>query len=272
MDMDTMNECQPVQSFDASVVQFDVQNGDSEANLKTVLGYIDILKDSAVSLVVLPEMFSCGFDNEHLVRHASDSGRILERLCRAAEDTGTAIAGSLPELSGKQVFNAFYFIDKDGRISGSYRKIHLFRPTQEHLYFKADNEIVVLDTSLGKIGLAVCYDLRFPELFVQFMDRGAQAVLVCAQWPEPRIRHWQVLAQARAIENQFFMICANRTGKDKDLVFNGCSMIVDPQGRVLADASTKAGYTQAEIDLKAMENFRTTMPFLKDRRPGIYGQ
>lgn len=257
--------------FTAAVVQFDIVNGDVASNVRTVLKEIGRLKESRVSLVVLPEMFSCGFDNTNLARHAQASEEILDTLCRTARENRVAIAGSLPEAGDNGIYNTMHFIDTDGILKGSYRKIHLFRLTMEHRLFQAGDEVVVADTSLGKIGLATCYDLRFPDLFRALMAKGAQMVVLGAQWPEKRIGHWRVLVQARAVENQFYMICANRTGRDQDLLFTGGSMIVDPNGRICADPGSTDGAARAEVDYSVVDEARRTLGFITDRRPEVYG-
>lgn len=259
------------EEFLASVIQVDIINGAIQENFKKIAAQIESLKEGPVSLTVLPEMFSCGFDNELLLKHASESDVILGKLCGMAAEYNMAIAGSLPEAIGDDVYNTMYFIDRDGDIKGSYRKMHLFRPTSEHLFFKASDEVTVLETSFGKIGLAICYDLRFPELFRMLMEKGADIILICAQWPEPRISHWRTLVQARAIENQLYMICSNRTGSDGTLNFTGNSMIVDPGGNIIADAGTTEGNARGRVDLALITATRKSLPVLDDRRLDLYG-
>ncbi len=259
-----------MRAYHAAVIQYDIVNGNIQANVNQALDTLDELSEKGVSLAVLPEMFSCGFDNEHLEAHAESSGDVLDILCRKAQEKGIAISGSLPEAADGGIYNTAYFIDRDGRIKGSYRKLHLFRPTFEHRFYKAGRTLCVADTSLGKIGLATCYDLRFPELFRALMVKGAQLVLLGAQWPKPRIEHWRILVRARSVENQCYMVCTNRTGQDKSLIFTGNSMITDPDGKVLADPLEIPGAGIARIDLDALDTVRKNLPFLGDRRPDIY--
>ena len=117
----------------------------------------------------------------------------------------------------------------------------------------------------------ICYDLRFAELARMLSLKGAQMIIVCAQWPESRKKHWKALIKARAIENQLFMVCSNRTGLDGNLQFPGMSMIVDPAGKTLVKSDNKEGYAFANIDLTVLEKIRTLMPCIEDRRPDIYG-
>ncbi|MCD4721954.1 MAG: carbon-nitrogen family hydrolase [Desulfobacula sp.] len=258
-------------NFKAGVVQFDVKNGQNKANLNTILGYLEELASDNVSLAVLPEMFSCSFDNENLSEHSKVAKKIVERLSFFAKENQMAIVGTLPEKEKDQIYNTMVFIDVDGKIKGRYRKLHLFRLTQEHLYYTAGNKIVIIDSSFGRIGLMICYDLRFPELARSMFLKNAQMIIVSAQWPEPRKEHWRTLIKARSIENQIFMICSNRTGMDADLQFSGMSMILDPMGTILVEAGSDDGSAFAVIEMKRVENARTLIPCSTDRRHDIYG-
>ena len=258
-------------SFKAGVVQFDVKNGQVEANLNTAFGYLAKLASDNVCLAVLPEMFSCSFDNENLKEHARLTEKIIERLSLFAKKKQMAIVGTLPEREQDRIYNTMVFIDVDGKVKGRYRKLHLFRLTGEHLYYTAGNKIVTIDSSLGRIGLMICYDLRFPELARSLFLQGVQMIVVSAQWPEPRNEHWKTLIKARSVENQLFMLCSNRTGMDGHLRFSGMSMIVDPMGNVLTDAGSDDGSAFTDIDPGVVKSVRTLIPSMKDRRHDIYG-
>jgi predicted amidohydrolase len=257
--------------FKAGVVQFDILKGRTEANMKVVLENLDRLASQGVRMAVLPEMFSCGFDNNRLKDHARQTGPILDRLSRFARAHGMAIAGSLPDLENGIVYNTLYFVDTDGSVRGCYRKLHLFRLTDEHLFCGAGDKVVTVDTSFGRVGLMICYDLRFPELARHFFLADAKLVIVSAQWPKPRQHHWRHLAVARAIENQLFMVCANRTGIDENLVFPGMSMVVDPWGEILAEAGETDQTAAAAIAMEQVTRARQLIPCFTDRRSDIYG-
>ncbi|MBT7261802.1 MAG: carbon-nitrogen family hydrolase [Desulfobacula sp.] len=257
--------------FKAGTVQFDVKSGQNETNLDTVLGHLAKLVSKKVTLAVLPEMFSCSFDNESLSKHSIFTQKILESLSLFAKKNRIAIAGSLPEKEKDQIYNTMVFIDVDGKIKARYRKLHLFRLTGEHLYYTAGNKIVTIDTSFGKLGLMICYDLRFPELARSLCLADAQMILVSAQWPESRKEHWKTLIKARSIENQLFMVCSNRTGMEGDLKFPGMSMIVDPMGNILTETGSSETISFADINPGLVKKARTLIPCSKDRRKEIYG-
>jgi len=260
-----------MQKFKAGFIQFDVKLGMTDENLRIAMNYLDELEEQEVKLAVLPEMWSCGFDNANLASHAQKTPEILDILSDAASKKNMVIAGSMPEISGGSIYNTLYVTDIDGSIAGAYRKVHLFSLTSEDKYFTAGNKSVICQTSLGLLGLMICYDLRFPELSRTLTLKGAHVIIVPAQWPKLRISRWDILAQARSIENQVYIIGANRCGKENSTQFNGHSIIVDPAGEVLQWADNgNACACWAEIDMDMIKKVRTHMPSLKERMPEAY--
>ncbi len=258
--------------FKAGAVQFDVKNGDVPGNLSTALEYLGHLADQGASLGVCPEFFLTGFDNENMAQLMPAVEEGLQQLSRFARKRSMAVAGSLPEQKDGQIFNTLYFIDRDGEIKARYRKLHLFPLTGEDQYYARGDEMVTADTSLGCIGIMICYDLRFPELARHLYLDGATLFVVSAQWPLARVAHWQALIRARSIENQCWFVCSDRTGIDPDgLEFPGSSMIVDPDGNVLAQGDDASGVIIADIDMDLVNQVRATIPVGRDRRNDIYG-
>ncbi len=259
------------QTFKAGIVQFDVKTGDTRSNLETAFGKTDLLADQGAELVLLPEMWSCGFDNQKLHEHAKNLPGIIEKLSEKAKHHRMIIAGTMPEASGKSIYNTMYVIDIDGSVAGSYRKVHLFSPTREHEYFSAGKSPVVCNTSKGLIGLMICYDLRFPELCRAVVLKGAWVVLTAAQWPNERIEHWNILLKARAVENQVFMVAANSSGRDNNLTYGGCSRIVSPFGEVMAAAEgNRPASIIAKLDPREMDKYRQSVSYLDERVPKAY--
>lgn len=258
------------ESFKAGVIQFDVKLGDVPSNMSSAFESLQQLGVLSVDLAVLPEMWSCGFDNQRLFEHARETPAILDRLSQVASEYRMMIAGSLPEASGEDMFNTLYLIDGSGSLAGFYRKIHLFSLTDEDRFFAAGETAVVCRTSLGPIGLMTCYDLRFPELCRSLTLKGARVIVVPAQWPEVRIHHWDVLLQARAIENQVFVVAANRCGKDNGLVYGGHSQIVSPTGHVSVLADNGNAVLDSAIDFQELSEFRNKIPCLTERAPDAY--
>jgi omega-amidase len=254
----------------AGLVQFDVEKGRIDANMEKVFRLLENLARENVDIAVLPEMFTCSFDNENLKIHTQSTDTLIKKLRTFAFEHNMAITGSLPEMENGSIFNTMIFIDADGTVKGKYRKIHLFRLTKEHLYYTPGKQIVTVNSLLGRIGLMICYDLRFPELArAMFLDQ-ADIIVISAQWPESRKMHWETLIKARAIENQLFMVCSNRTGKDDILSFPGMSMVVDPMGNVLAEAGRDENCVYAKIDPENIFTARSLIPCINDRQPEIY--
>jgi predicted amidohydrolase len=180
------------------------------------------------------------------------------------------LAGSLLEQEQGRVYNTHALYGPEGLLA-HYRKIHLFRLMAEHTYL-APGEAPTLQRGLpwGPVGLATCYDLRFPELFRGYAVAGARLILVPAEWPAPRIDHWRTLVRARAIENQCFVAACNRVGADPNNRFAGASTIVGPWGEVLLEGDDTAGLLLAEVDPEGVDAARERIPVLSDRRPACY--
>lgn len=256
----------------AAVLQFDVTLGNIPANMDKVEQGVRRLAEAGADLVVLPEMWSCGFDYERLEGHAAETPAVLERLGTLASLFCVNVAGSLPRETEKGIANSLVLLDRNGRVTESYDKIHLFSPGDEHRHFAGGERAVVCDTDLGQIGLMTCYDLRFPELCRTLALAGAEIIVIAAQWPLARKAHWETLIRARAIENQVFVIAANRCGSDPKLDYAGHSAIVGPWGETLALAGDGEADLLADLDLADLEQVRTAIPCYADRRPGVYGK
>lgn len=254
----------------AGLVQLDLKFTDVELNLAAAVDGIGRLAGQGAEIIILPELWSCGFDNTNLIDHAEKTPAIIEILKEKAVYHNLILAGSLPELSDGKIYNTLYLIDKNGEVIASYRKIHLFTLSGEDNYFTAGKKAVMVKTSIGPVGLMICYDLRFPELCRSLALQGALLVFISAQWPLARIEHWNILLKARALENQIFIIAANMCGRDSNLVYGGCSQIISPQGKILAMAEDKANILKADINLNEIKEFRKQIPCLKERIPDAY--
>ncbi len=259
------------QSVCAGILQLDIQKGEADLNLKNALRGIHRLSEKGADLAVLPEMWSCGFDYPHLGMHAKKTPEILDTLSGLAKKSGLMIAGSLPEEDQGNIYNTLYLMDKNGSLSGSYRKIHLFEPNQEKLYFQPGDHAQVCETSAGPVGLMTCFDLRFPELCRFLALDGARMVIISAQWPQSRIQHWDILLQARAIENQIFIVAANSWGRDDQLKFPGHSQIISPTGERLAYLEDAEAETTATLEFINIFNARKQFDCLLERVPSAYG-
>jgi rfaE bifunctional protein nucleotidyltransferase chain/domain len=245
-----MNSNNPT-PFSGAFIQFDVRLGETERNLDEVRKGLAALDLQPPGLAVLPELWAAGFDYPRLAEHADRRVEMLEALQREALRYDIYIAGSLPEkksAAGRTViFNTLYFVGPGG-VVGKIRKQQLFAPMEENLYFTVGSNPQPIAGGLGVFAGLVCYDLRFPDLARSQAAKGAQLLVVSAQWPAARREHWRTLLKARAIENQIFVIGCNRCGTDHDTEFGGHSMIVAPDGTVLTEAGAEPGQAQVMID------------------------
>lgn len=253
--------------FQAAAVQFDVILGDIDLNLSYAIPEIYRLINNGVRLIVLPEMWSTGYAWRKLGKLAERTPEIIRELQRGSEKS--VIIGSMPEKDGDCLYNTAYVIDC-GKLIGKYRKTHLFTPMKEDYFLKSGESPLLCSTSVGKIGVLICYDVRFPELARRLTLDGAKMLAVPAEWPHPRLDHWKTILKARAIENQLFVIAANRCGRQKSVRFCGNSMMVNPWGEVIGEAGEDQTTVTAGIDVSLVDRYRAELPALKSRRPEIY--
>lgn len=253
-----------------SAVQFDFDESESfDARVERMLSLV--AAESDADFVVLPELWPNGGFSYLLWESTAETlaGRLVERLTDAARSASVVLHGGsfIERHDDGSLTNTAVVIDRDGSLRAVYRKIHLFGFTDgEPKYLVGGDEIVVADTSVGRLGLATCYDLRFPEMFRQLTDDESDVFVVPAAWPAPRIAHWSVLARARAIENQLPLIAVNTAGTHGGVTMGGASLVVDALGATLAEAGDGEQVIRAEIDLAHTRDWRERFPALGDRR------
>jgi len=252
--------------------QFDVILGDSAANLETVARLAAAAAAEQADILVLPELWSTGYDLENAGSHATGiaSGIFRSAAELAAQHSIHLLGSCLSLISDNSYGNTAVLFDDQGASIGAYSKGHLFGLMAEQNYLTAGDKLALLDTKWGKVGLAVCYDLRFPELFRAYALGGAKIVFLPSEWPHPRMRHWRTLLRARAIENQMFIVACNRVGSSRGFDFFGHSCIIDPWGETVVEGGEGAALIVAQINVPDVEATRSKMPVLSDRRPNLY--
>lgn len=265
------------EEFLAACVQFDIASGDVDTNVATMLSGIEEAVAAGARLCVLPELWSTSFLTEF------DAGlfervREADEALRAASEQHSLVAvGSSIEADGDAIYNTARVYQR-GELLASYRKIHLFSPNLEHRHHQAGDQPCVVDTEVGRLGVLICYDIRFPELARAYFHRGAEILVVPGQWPEARAQHWRTLLRARAIENELFVIGCNRTGTeaslrtDEPMQFPGDSRMIDPTGEILATGNGDPGAVTAGIELRKVRTMRRILPVAADLRPEVYRQ
>ena len=264
-----------------AALQMNTQDN-KEANVKTAEDLLDNAADKGAELAVLPELFNfLGPEKQKCAEAEEIPGPTTDRMISKAARHGMYIvAGSITETgpTPDKVYNTCVVIDPDGRIVGKYRKIHLFdivvegqKPYRESASVIPGEEAVIVDASPATIGLTICYDLRFPELFCALSDRGAQIITVPAAFTlHTGMAHWETLIRARAIENTSYVIAAAQVGRHPvDRECYGNSMIVDPWGTVVARAPDTESVVAAEVDLEYEEKIRENLPSITHRRRDI---
>lgn len=250
--------------------QFEVSQGTPEVNLSRVGESLPAFAKEGCRLLVLPEMWSCGFVYPQLRDMAQRTPAIVDKMKEWARRYQMVLVGSLPEIDGESVFNTSYVIDATGEVAGTYRKVHLFSLHGEDRHFNRGNRSLVCSTTVGRLGILICYDLRFPELARRLALDGAELICISAIWPMTRVEHWSLLLRARALENQLFVVGCNGCGKDQNFLYGGASAIVHPTGQVLAKADDRETRMTAKTDMEEMAAFRRHLTCFADRLPGIY--
>jgi predicted amidohydrolase len=265
----------------AAVVQTN-SNADRDRNLEVADRLVRRAAADAAALVVLPEKFNVLGSPEDLIAGAEPiDGPTLSWASTLARELGIwLVAGSIVErTSGDLLHNTSVLFSSDGERAAAYRKIHLFDVEVEGVAYRESDvetpgeEIVVAEAGELSLGLAVCYDLRFPELFRIMALRGARAFSLPAAFTVPTGRaHWEILVRARAIENQSFVLAAGQSGTHPDDKSSyGHSMIADPWGRVVGAAKDELeAVVVADLDLDSQEAIRAKLPALANRRAAAY--
>ena len=263
----------------AAAIQLNSQ-GDLEANLAIVARLVDRAAADGAQIVVVPENFAY-FGPERLRRDIAESeagGPIQEALQELAQRHRVAIvAGGFPERSTdpKRPFNTCLVVGSDGGVRARYRKLHLFdvelpggRVLSESATTMPGTTPVITEVEGVAVGLTICYDLRFPELFRWLSEHGAEVVVVPAAFTLQTGRdHWQVLVRARAIENQVWVVAANQWGEHPESRQSyGHSAVVDPWGRIVAEQAEGTGVVGALLDLDELTVIRRRLPCLDHRR------
>jgi predicted amidohydrolase len=247
--------------------QLDIVWHDKEANYARLRSLVDAAQPPPGSLVVAPEMFATGFSMQVADIAETSSGATLAFLAQAAVRWRShVLAGVITRQADGLGRNEAVLIDPAGREAARYAKRHPFSLCGETTHFAAGEEIVVHAVGPFMLAPTICYDLRFPETYRRAALAGANLIAVIANWPEVRISHWRALLVARAIENQAYVVGVNRSGSDPTLHYTGQSLIVDPWGRLLADAGDGERVIQADLAIEPLEEYRRHLPALADMR------
>lgn len=216
------------------------------------------------TLLIFPEMTLTGFTMMSGKFSEPIKGDSFKFFSDLALKHKIFVAAGLIEKEKENFFNSLILLNPDGKLTAKYRKIHPFSYSTEDKHYKKGKEIKVAEINRLKIGLSICYDLRFPELYRFYAKERVHLIIVIANWPDTRIEHWKTLLKARAIENQCYVAGINRVGDDLKLHYAGVSSVYDPMGIELASLKNEEKIIFSEIDKAKVEKIRKNLPFLKD--------
>jgi len=263
-----------------ALVQMNIST-DKPENLAHAENLVGEAATCGADLVMLPEMFCCEYSNNAFIQNREPAGGLTWRMLShaAAENAVWLIGGSFPEADGERTYNTSFVFDRSGRQAAFHRKAHLFdidvaggQHFRESQTFTAGNEITLFDTEYGKMGLCVCFDIRFPELSRLMALEGAGVIHCPASFNMTTgPAHWELLFRSRAVENQVFTAgCASARDVNGPYVSYGNSIVVSPWGDIIAGAGAEEAIIYADLDLDLIEKVRGELPLMTARRTDIY--
>lgn len=264
-----------------AAIQLNCQDNKAE-NISKALEYVEEAANKGADFIVLPEYVDFMGEDQEKIKIGEDiPGPTSNAFANIAKEYNIyLLSGTIHENSDShRLYNTSLLFNRNGEMIAKYRKIHLYDAEFEGRYTIKESDtiipgeqVVAADTSFGKVGLAICYDIRFPELFRSLSLQGSKVIFVPAAFPlYTGAHHWEILLRARAIENQCYIVAAGQFGTaPPDHVEFGSSMIIDPWGTVLARAPEKESIIMSDIDLSYIDHVRSRIPCFKHRRPSVY--
>lgn len=254
---------------------------DKEANLLRAEEYIERASRQGADLIVLPEMFNCPYDTSNFRAYGEGrDGESAKRLATAARTCKVwLVAGSIPELDSGHVYNTALVFNREGDLVAYHRKAHLFDINIPGGVQFCESDVLspgdgatVFETEFGKVGVAICYDMRFPELFREMAVKGAALICVPAAFNMTTgPAHWHLTARARALDNQVYMaLCSPARDASAGYIAYGHSLVANPWGEVVEELDEKEGVLICTLDYDRLHEVRQGLPLLQHRRPDIY--
>lgn len=256
--------------------QFNLQPADTKANQNKIESLFSDQLDSDTEIAVIPEMWNNSYALEELHNLADKDLKenlpFIQKLSQKYHVT--IVAGSVSNSRNNHVYNTTFTVDKNGELLYQYDKIHLVPMLDEHLFLNGGEKVPYAFqlTPEVKASQIICYDLRFPEIARHPAVNGADILFYVAEWPKPRLNHWRTLLQSRAIENDIFVIACNSCGFEKEdgTEYAGHSMVINPNGEIIAEAGEKEEVLTVDIDLSEVETQRKNIPVFENRKPALY--
>lgn len=258
-----------------SIFQMDIIAGKPDANRLKVSQWLEAeMRENKPDIVVLPEMWTTAYTLHALDKVADQGGAKTKSFLKELAMTFQVniIGGSVANQKDGKFYNSSFVYSRNGDLVYEYDKLHLVPMLNEHDFLTGGAAVPeVFELEGIKMGLIICYDLRFPEIIRSLALDGAQVLHIVAEWPEARANHWKILQTARAIENQMYVVSANRVGEYDGVAFAGASMAIDPWGEVLFEASDEDEETiSVSLDLEKVLTVRKDVPIFTSRVPHLY--
>lgn len=245
-----------------ALVQYNPVWENKEANQRKILSMISEVK--GVELIVFPEMTLTGFTMKSKEMSETIQGESFRFFSSIARHKSVNIFAGIIEGRNNRIYNSLIHIEPDGKLVKLYRKVHPFSYSGENIHFDAGSKPAYTKIKSWKIGLTICYDLRFPEIFRKYGKKRAHLIINVANWPDTRIEHWSTLLKARAIENQCYVAGVNRVGKDPKLNYVGFSSVFDPMGKEIVSVGNEEKIIIVDLDKNVVKEVREKFPFLDD--------
>lgn len=260
-----------------SVYQMEIIPGNPEANMKKVLNWVQKeVENAKPDLVVLPEMWTTSYTLEEIHQYADRDGDTVIPFLQVLAKTHNIniVGGSFANNVGGEIYNTAVVINRSGEVVYQYDKVHLVPMLNEPKYLAGGKKVPeVFELDGVKMGLIICYDLRFSEIIRPLALEGAEVLFVVAEWPISRIHHWKNVQVTRAIENQMFVVSCNNVGTYGNDTFGGTSMVVDPWGETVIEGSeSNEESLSISIDVKEALDIRKKVPVFASRVPHLYKQ
>ena len=245
-----------------ALIQYNPDWENKESNKQKILSMIN--KIEGVELLVFPEMTLTGFTMKSKEMSETIFGDSFRFFSSIAKEKSSNIFAGIIERRSNRIYNTLIHIKPDGDLLKLYRKVHPFSYSNENEYYSAGVKPALTKIKNWKIGLTICYDLRFPELYRKYGKKRAHLIVNIANWPDTRIEHWRTLLKARAIENQCYVVGVNRVGTDPKSNYVGFSSVFDPMGKEIVAVENEENVIIVNLDKNYVNEVRTKFPFLDD--------
>ena len=252
------------------VVQYEISWENPEANFRKIGKLLKRYPPPKGSLLLLPEMFATGFSmNPGVPDYHSQCAKFLKHT---AKSKGIYLGGGVAHSLDETLRNSYLVFSPEGELLAEYHKVHPFSIGEEGRLYTGGEGAMVVNVAEVPVGLTICYDLRFPELYRRLMGIGAMVMVVAANWPAKRDLHWRTLLRARAIENQAYVVGVNRTGSDPNFEYRGSSAVISPTGEIILSVTETEGIFYSHLDMKGLRTYRKKFPVLRDIKDWLFGK